>query len=203
MDLLIFWCILGLVFDVSTVTNNAKGGEHNSMDENNTQGAQRSSTGKFLIPAVVLGVIVIAAIAFFAMNQSKNNSSVDPTGTMEAVTSAPTQAAVETQPTATVSASEFKDGEYDATGHYVSPGGPRDVDVTITLADGVITDAIFLGHATDPNSKRFQGEFRDNFKPLVVGKNIDDVQLTKVAGSSLSPKGFMDALEKIKTEAQS
>ncbi len=37
---------------------------------------------------------------------------------------------------------------------------------------------------------------------VVVGKKIDEVQLTKVAGSSLTPKGFMDALEKVKTEAK-
>jgi hypothetical protein len=38
---------------------------------------------------------------------------------------------------------------------------------------------------------------------MVVGKNISELQLTKVSGSSLTPQGFMDALEKIKAEAQS
>jgi uncharacterized protein with FMN-binding domain len=173
------------------------------MDENTQDSVPRSSASKFLIPAVVLGVIVIAAIAFFAMSQNNtaNNQADTPNEAMQAVTTAPTQA--EAEPTEVLSATNYKDGEYDAIGNYVSPGGPRAVDVTITLAGGVITDAAFVGHATDPNSKRFQGEFRDNFKSFVVGKNIDDVSLTKVAGSSLSPKGFMDALEKIKSEAQS
>jgi hypothetical protein len=168
------------------------------MEENTTPGAPKSSMSKILIPVVVLGIIVIAAIAFF-MNQ---NTATAPESALEATT-APTSAAMEAEPTDVLSASAYTDGEYEATGNYVSPGGPRDVDVMITLADGVITDAEFVGTASDPNSKRFQGEFRDNFKTLVVGKNIDDVQLTKVAGSSLSPKGFMDALDKIKAEAQS
>ena len=38
---------------------------------------------------------------------------------------------------------------------------------------------------------------------MVVGKNIDEVAITKVAGSSLTPKGFTDALEKIKADAKS
>lgn len=51
-------------------------------------------------------------------------------------------------------------------------------------------------------SARFQDLFAQNYKPLVIGKNIDEVQLGKVSGSSLTPMGFNDALAKIKTQAQ-
>lgn len=61
---------------------------------------------------------------------------------------------------------------------------------------------IFEGLATDPNSKRFQGEFADGYKAQVIGKPIAEVFLTKVSGSSLTPKGFNDAVEKIKSEAK-
>jgi len=35
----------------------------------------------------------------------------------------------------------------------------------------------------------------------VIGKSIDDIRLDKMAGSSLTTKGFNAALEKIKIEA--
>jgi uncharacterized protein with FMN-binding domain len=176
------------------------------MDNNLEHSSGQSSSGnKLIIPAIAAGVLVIALIAFFALGMNKNNTAslTEPTQQETAqITSAPTAAAPITGTEAASANSSYKDGEYHATGHYVSPGGPRDVDVTLTLKDGVITDAAFQGHATDPNSKHFQGEFKANFQPMVVGKNIDDVELTKVAGSSLSPKGFMDAVSQIKNEAK-
>ena len=36
----------------------------------------------------------------------------------------------------------------------------------------------------------------------VIGKDIDEVNLTKVSSSSLTPKGFMDALKQIEVEAK-
>jgi len=37
----------------------------------------------------------------------------------------------------------------------------------------------------------------------VIGKNIADVQLSRVSGSSLTPEGFNNALATIKSQAQS
>lgn len=97
----------------------------------------------------------------------------------------------------------YKNGTYEATGNYTSPGGDEEIKVSITLSNGVITDASVTPMATRPNSVEFQGKFKDNFKPLVVGKKIDEVSLMKVSGSSLTPKGFNEALTEIKAEAKS
>ncbi len=97
----------------------------------------------------------------------------------------------------------YQDGVYEMVGEYVSPGGPETVGVTITLANGVITDANVEVLATRPASVDKQTDFAANYKPMVIGKNIDEVVLTKVSGSSLTPKGFNDALEKIKQQAKS
>ncbi len=99
-------------------------------------------------------------------------------------------------------ATAYADGTYDATGNYVSPAGAESVDVTITLDGDVITDATFHGNATHPTSMRMQGNFAAGFQEQVVGKSIDEVSLGVVNGSSLAPKGFMDALAKIKAEAR-
>lgn len=96
---------------------------------------------------------------------------------------------------------DYKDGTYSAEGDYTSPGGPEQVGLEVTLADGVITDAIFTPKAERPMSVNFQGQFASGYKEFVIGKKINEVHLTKVSGSSLTPQGFNDALDKIKAEA--
>lgn len=95
----------------------------------------------------------------------------------------------------------YADGTYTATGSYVSPGGQESVSVELTLADGVVTDVVVTPQASNPNSQRYQGEFADGIADQVVGEPIDELSVTKVAGSSLTSGGFNDALEQIKEEA--
>jgi hypothetical protein len=91
---------------------------------------------------------------------------------------------------------------YTAVGDYTSPGGPRHINVEITLVDSTITAANVEPTATDPVSKEKQEDFAANYKDLVIGKRIDDLTLDKVSGSSLTPKGFNDALEKIRSQIE-
>ena len=101
----------------------------------------------------------------------------------------------------TVDSGGYKDGTYSATGNYTSPAGAEEVAITITLKDDVITAAEFDGKATHPTSRKMQDKFDAGFQEVVVGKAIDGLSLTVVNGSSLAPKGFMSALEKVKAEA--
>lgn len=102
-----------------------------------------------------------------------------------------------------VDPTKYKDGTYTADGSYGTPGGEESVHVTITLAGGVITDSQFVPDGHSDVSKNFMGRFAAGYKTLVVGKNIDAVQLRAVSGASLTPKGFMTALANIKTQAKS
>ena len=104
--------------------------------------------------------------------------------------------------TAPVVVQAYKDGTYAATGMYTSPAGKEEVGVSLTLKDNVITDVTFTPKATNEVSIKLQGMFASGFKELVVGKDINTVKLDKVSGSSLTPKGFNDALDKIRLEAQ-
>lgn len=97
----------------------------------------------------------------------------------------------------------YQNGTYEVIGQYMSPGGPEQISVKLTLENGAITVAEVEPQAERPNSVKFQEIFADNYQELVVGKNLDELKLDKVAGSSLTPKGFNDALEKIKAAAQS
>lgn len=96
----------------------------------------------------------------------------------------------------------YQDGEYMAVGAYTSPGGGETIDVSLTLEDNVITNVSVTSNAKLPISKKYQKDFVGGFEDQVVGKNIDEVQLDVVSGSSLTPIGFNNALEQIKAEAQ-
>lgn len=97
----------------------------------------------------------------------------------------------------------YKDGTYEVDGNYISPGGAEEIGVTLTLENGIVTDSIVEVRATRDISVTMQSDFAANYKEQVIGKNIDDIMLTKVSGSSLTPKGFNDAVEKIKEQAKS
>lgn len=154
---------------------------------------------KYIIPAAVIVIIAIAVIFFSQTNNTEFDSATSQAPTPVTGTNNPTRETEEDSSTV----STYKNGTYNELGNYVSPGGPREVKVRVTLQNGVIADTEFEGLATDPTSQRFQGEFAENYESMVVGKSIDEVELSKVAGSSLTPIGFNDALEKIKAQARS
>ncbi|MET3175597.1 UNVERIFIED_ORG: uncharacterized protein with FMN-binding domain [Arthrobacter sp. UYCu721] len=100
------------------------------------------------------------------------------------------------------SGSVYQDGTYGADGTYVSPNGTETVGVELTLAAGMVTAVNITQHPSSPNTRKFQGEFAGGIAAQVVGKSIDELKVSKVAGSSLTSGGFNQALDKIKAEAQ-
>jgi uncharacterized protein with FMN-binding domain len=166
------------------------------MDETNPQSTPKNNSSKFLIPLAVV-IIALGIIAFMARGGQRTQ---DADTSPDAMTSDNSD---NTNETATDDPQNYKDGTYSATGNYVSPGGAEELDVKITLQNGIITDSEVDSKATRPNSVRFQGLFVSGYKQLVVGKNINDVKLDKVSGSSLAPGGFNDALNEIKQQARS
>ena len=97
----------------------------------------------------------------------------------------------------------YKDGTFSADGNYVSPNGTETVGVTLTLAGGAVSDVQITQHPSNPNTRKFQGEFAGGIKSQIVGKRLDEIKVSKVAGSSLTSGGFNQAVDKIKSDAQS
>ncbi len=96
----------------------------------------------------------------------------------------------------------YKDGTYSADGNYVSPNGTETVGVELTLAGGAVSDVRITQHPSNPNTKKFQGEFAGGIKSQIVGKKLDEIKVSKVAGSSLTSGGFNQAVARIKSQAQ-
>jgi uncharacterized protein with FMN-binding domain len=99
------------------------------------------------------------------------------------------------------STASYTDGEYTATGDYQSPGGSESVTVTLTLTDSVVTALDVTGSGGSPNAQKFQGEFIENISDVVVGKPLSSLNVSKVAGSSLTSGGFNEALDQIRADA--
>lgn len=169
------------------------------MEENQTT-QQPQSKNNALVPVAILALVLIVAVGYFVTQEKSTKQQSAQTQTIAEQQGASAQ--TESVESAETKKLVYKDGTYQVIGNYVSPGGPREIDVTVTLQNDIITDSTFVGKADDPMSKRFQGEFGDNYQSQVIGKNIDEIILTKVSGSSLTPKGFNDALSKIKVQAQ-
>ena len=97
--------------------------------------------------------------------------------------------------------SMYANGTYTAEGAYTSPAGAESITVTLTLADDVVTAVSAEPHGVGP-SALWQGKCISGLQAAVVGKNINELNLTKVSGSSLTPIGFNAAVKTIKTQAE-
>ena len=159
---------------------------------------------------IVIVVVVVLGVLFATIFLGKQPADVA-VAPQEAVLPAPQTSTPVSTPknpqttpidTPKKSVSVYKDGTYSATGSYMSPGGPDQVKVTVALTNDIITSILFTPEPGDNNSAKYQNIFATNYKQYVIGKNIADVYLTKVSGSSLTSKGFNDALAQIKSQAQ-
>lgn len=95
----------------------------------------------------------------------------------------------------------YVDGTYSADGSYQAPSGTESITVELTLADDTVTDITVTPHASDPTAKGMQQSFASGIADQVVGQDIDQLEVTRVAGSSLTSAGFAIAIAAIKDEA--
>jgi uncharacterized protein with FMN-binding domain len=108
--------------------------------------------------------------------------------------------AATTETAAPVDAS-YADGTYTAQGTYATPETVETISVTVTLQDDTITAVEVVGDPQKSESEEYQGEFIGGIAAEVVGKDIDQLSVSRVAGSSLTSGGFNSAIEEIKQQA--
>jgi uncharacterized protein with FMN-binding domain len=148
------------------------------------------SSKKTWIVGSVIGIAVIGSLVAWAFGMKDEGIKQPQRPVGEGVT-----------PEEGAQTSAYADGEYTATGVYSSPAGPEELEVKVVLAGGTITSTTVVGKATNPASQRLQNAFIESVNAEVVGKSIDEVNLGVVSGASLTPKGFNDAIAKIKVQA--
>ncbi|KQX74543.1 MULTISPECIES: FMN-binding protein [Aeromicrobium] len=153
---------------------------------------------KMLSAAAAASVLLITAAC--GTSEESDSGASTPAATSAAPTS---DAPTEESETPDVGAEEagYADGTYEAEGSYSNPGGESTVKVELTLSDGTISDVTVTPEASNGTSKQYQTQFAGGIADQVVGKSLDDLDVSKVAGSSLTATGFNDAIDQIKAEA--
>lgn len=81
---------------------------------------------------------------------------------------------------------------------YDPEGRSETVTVNVTLNDGIVTKLESQHSMNDGKSRRYQLNFEAEIQPLVVGKDIKTLQLSRVAGASITTDAFMQAIEVIR-----
>ncbi|MEV7972151.1 FMN-binding protein [Cellulomonas sp. NPDC089187] len=98
-------------------------------------------------------------------------------------------------------ATDYADGSYSAAGSYSAPSGQENIEVDLTVADGVVTEVTVTPEATDGTAARFQQDFASAVADQVVGQELAGLSVDKVSGSSLTGDGFNAALDQIRADA--
>ncbi|MDX6278210.1 MAG: hypothetical protein QOJ72_2338 [Nocardioidaceae bacterium] len=152
-----------------------------------------SPTHKFFSATAAVSVLLLTAACG---GNSSDGASSDPT------TSATSDSSGSSDDSSSSSDASFKDGTYSGEASYVNPGGNSKLKVDLTLADDKITKIKVTPEATDPTSKGHQTDFAGGIAAETVGKRIDQLHVTTVAGSSLTHLGFDKAIKQIESEAK-
>ncbi|GAA4188417.1 hypothetical protein GCM10022219_02540 [Microbacterium oryzae] len=95
----------------------------------------------------------------------------------------------------------YADGTYTADGTYQTPETLESVTVTVTLEDDIVTAVEVTGDPQAPETEQYQSQFIDGIADEVVGVDIDELSVSRVAGSSLTSGGFNAAIDRIKQDA--
>ncbi|MBZ4485799.1 hypothetical protein LQ938_10550 [Microbacterium sp. cx-55] len=149
--------------------------------------------------AALAGVAGMLALAGCATTPS---STAEDTATTPTTSSSSSSADAGTDTSAEASTgSTYADGTYTAEGSYQTPESVENISVTLTLADDVITAVEVTGDPQARESQQYQSQFIGGISDEVVGKSIDEISVSRVAGSSLTSGGFNQAVEEIKSEA--
>jgi hypothetical protein len=154
---------------------------------------------KMLSAAAAASVLLITAAC--GSSEESDGGSSKPAATSAAPTSDAPTAADPATPDVGAEEAGYADGDYSAEGSYSNPGGESTVKVALTISDGTISKVDVTPEATNGTSKQYQTQFAGGIADQVVGKSLDDLDVSKVAGSSLTAKGFNDAIDQIKAEA--
>jgi uncharacterized protein with FMN-binding domain len=158
-----------------------------------------------LIPVAIVGAFVFQSGDDQAVNTAPAASTSTPTAGSTATTPATelpsTTTTVTTADAVSESAKLYANGTYTAEGAYTSPMGAESITVTVTVDVGSVTAVTVVPHGTGASAV-WQGKFVSGVETVVLGKDLGELNLTNVSGSSLTPIGFNAAIEAIKAQAK-
>lgn len=140
---------------------------------------------QYVIP---LALIVIGIIAFFAVS-----SKADTTSEHE-------QAKIELVDDSKKMGNKVSKKQYSATASYFTPRrDEHKIGVNLSLNGNKITGAKVTYDGGEPSTPS-HGAFDGAYKAEVIGKDINEVALSRVGGASLTSNAFNQAVEMIRAQ---
>lgn len=143
---------------------------------------------------IILSISVL--IIFLAYTNINKPTEVKKQVSKANTISEPVSQDLDTVPTSTASTKNPK--SYSSSISYEVPDSTQSIKVSIILDNGIVT-AVKTSHSMEGrNSRGYQEDFEAEYKKLVIGKNIKEIRLSRVAGASLTTEAFNKALSQIK-----
>lgn len=160
---------------------------------------------KYLVLVVLLSSV---AILYFTINSS-NNSNTSSTNISTSTSNETTTTKLDNNIQVTQNEqivndqNKYNDGKYTISITYKVPKNYVDTIIfTFDLKDDAIQNVDFTANASNKDSQKYISLFGGNYKPLVLGKKLDNLSLSNVAGASLTTQAFNESLSKLKEQAQ-
>lgn len=144
--------------------------------------------------SALVGIAGLLVLAGCATTPTDTGGTTDSTSGTDSATGSESSSGAD-------ASSSYADGTYTAEGSYQTPESVETISVTLTLADGVVTDVEVTGDPQARETEQYQGAFIDGISEEVEGKALDDLNVSRVAGSSLTSGGFNAAVDEIKEQA--
>lgn len=144
-------------------------------------------------------VVVLVAVGFALMNQDQAPTATKPEAETSVLTTEDPTVTNDsnTDETITPVATTIADDTHSTIVTYFTPANNEyKLDVSLTTESGVITDATIVysqGAEKDPNAQRFE----EAYKAEVIGKKINELDLSRVGGASLTTAAFNEAVDNI------
>jgi uncharacterized protein with FMN-binding domain len=156
------------------------------MDKSNVNKRKKIQSA---VAVLALGVLIVGGAVFSTSKSPK----APQTSTAQVVASTSTSSSTP---------SSYKNGTYNATGTYYSPGGEQSLKVQLTISNNTVVASSVTPGANDPTSTSYESLFIGGYKSQVVGKKINTIKVTGASGSSLTAQGFTNALKQIEQQAK-
>lgn len=153
-----------------------------------------------VVGALVISAVVASGVYVFLFKNGQPPKSTDSAGSP-----APATSDALPQDTSTTSSSNYKSGVYSASATYEVPKSSNIIQVELVLNNDIV-ESVSTTHklnSADSKSAVYLDDFDAAITGQVVGKKINDLNLSRVGGASLTTDGFNAALSDIVKQASS
>ena len=142
---------------------------------------------------MVLGMVFGVSVILYIFDVSRIPSSTQVTPTISIPTIVTTQQISITPTSTTVK-------KLSETIEYSVRSTPESMKVNILINGSTIADLQLSQFPGSQDSKKYQDAFAAEIESYVVGKNINEIQVSRIAGASYTTDAFMQALDKMKSQ---